>query len=122
MALGAEWLDTFLHYDFDGSYFNDVNVDAACEDTDEGSSNSECDSEDEVEFDFVNPLVEEMFAYLQRHYDKQLMCISILMGNGNMEELEDCNLKKCFEMFPMTCLLLLHLMDELRGHGYLRDG
>ena len=27
MASTAEWLDAFLHYDFDDSYFNDVNVD-----------------------------------------------------------------------------------------------
>ncbi|KAK9993713.1 hypothetical protein SO802_023416 [Lithocarpus litseifolius] len=56
MASGAEWLDAFLHYDFDDSYFNDVNVDAAYEDTDEDSSDLECDSKDEAEFDFVNPL------------------------------------------------------------------
>ena len=70
MASGAEWLDAFLHYDFDNSYFDDVNVDAPSGFTDEENSDSKCDSEDEAEFDFVNPIVGEMFAYMQRHYDK----------------------------------------------------
>ena len=39
-----------------------------------------------------------------------------------MEELEEGNPKKCFVMFCMTRPLLLHLVDELRVHGYLRDG
>ena len=117
MASRAEQLEAFLRYDFDDSYFNDVNVNATCEDTDEDNSDSECDSEDEVEFDFVNPLVGEMFAYMQRHYDKQPMRTSILTGDGYMEELKDSNPKKCFEMFHMTCLLLLYLVDELCGYG-----
>ena len=78
MALGAKWLDAFLHYDFDNSYFDDVNVDAPSGFTDEENSDSECDSkdeaecdsEDEAEFDLVNPIVREMFAYMQRQYDK----------------------------------------------------
>jgi len=65
----------------------------------------------------VNPLVGEMFAYMQRHYDKQSMRTSILMRDGYMEELKDGNPKKCFEMFRMTRSLLLHLVDELRGYG-----
>ena len=39
-----------------------------------------------------------------------------------MEELEEGNPKKCFELFRMTHQLLLHLMDELRDYGYLLDG
>ena len=70
MASGAEWLDAFLRYDFDDSYFDDVNVDAPSGFTDEENSDSKCDSKDKAEFDFVNPIVEEMFAYMQRHYDK----------------------------------------------------
>ena len=46
---------------------------------------------------------------------------SILMGQGYMDEL-DSNPKKCFEMFRMTRLYLLHLVDELLGHGYLMEG
>ena len=79
-----------------------------------------CDSEDEAKFDLVNPIVGEMFSYMQRHYNKQPMHTSVLMENGYMEELEDPI--KCFEMFHMTRTLLLHLIDELCGHGYLRDG
>ncbi|KAK9997996.1 hypothetical protein SO802_017599 [Lithocarpus litseifolius] len=124
MASGDEWLDTFLRYDFGDSYFNDVNVDAASGFTNKDNSDSECDSEDEVEcdnedeaeFDFVNPIVGEMFAYMQQRYDKQPIRTSVLMGNRYMEELEESNPKKCFEMFRMTRPLLLHLVDELRGH------
>ena len=50
------------------------------------------------------------------------MRTSVLTGNGYMEEMEEGNPKKCFELFRMTRPLLLHLVDELRGHGYLRDG
>ena len=64
-ASRAEWLDAFLRYDFDDSYFDDVNVDAPSGFTDEENSDSKCDSEDEAEFDFVNPIVWEMFAYMQ---------------------------------------------------------
>ena len=69
-ASRAEWLDAFLRYDFDDLYFDDVNVDAPSGFTNEENSDSKCDSEDEAEFDFVNPIVGEMFAYMQRHYDK----------------------------------------------------
>ena len=64
-ASRAEWLDAFLLYDFDDSYFDDVNVDAPSGFTNEENSDSKCDSEDEAEFDFVNPIVGEMFAYMQ---------------------------------------------------------
>ena len=66
MASMSEWLDAFLAYDFDESYFNNVDDDDVGHDTDDDDWwGSECDSEDEVEFDFVNPLVGEMFAYMQ---------------------------------------------------------
>ena len=71
MASRSEWLDTFLAYDFDKSYFDNVDADDAGDDTDDDDWwGSECDSEDEAEFDFINPLVGEMSAYIQRHYDK----------------------------------------------------
>jgi len=38
-----------------------------------------------------------------------------------MEELEEGNPKKCSELFHMTRQLLLHLVDELHGYGYLID-
>ena len=69
----------------------------------------------------MNPLVGEMFTYRQRHYDKQPMHNSILTGQGYMDELNS-NPNKCFEMFRMTCPYLLHLVDELVGHGYLMEG
>ena len=122
MASGAKWLDAFLRYDFDDSYFDNFNVDAPSGFIDKENSDSKCDSEDEAKFDFVNPIVGEMFAYMQWHYDKQPMRTSVLTGNGYMEEVEEGNPKKCFELFRMTRPLLLHLVDELRGHGYLRDG
>ena len=46
---------------------------------------------------------------------------SILTGQGYMDEL-DSNPIKCFEMFRMTRRYLLHLVDELVGHGYLKEG
>lgn len=42
----------------------------ASEDNDYHWSGLECGSEDETDFDFVNLMVGEMFAYLQGHYDK----------------------------------------------------
>ena len=68
MASRSEWFDAFLAYDLDKSYFN--NVDAGDDTDDDDWWGSECDSEDEAKFDFVNPLVGEMFAYMQQHYDK----------------------------------------------------
>ena len=50
------------------------------------------------------------------------MRTSVLTGNGYMEEMEEGNPKKCFELFRMTRPLLLHLVDELCSYGYLRDG
>ncbi|XP_065620330.1 uncharacterized protein LOC112003400 isoform X2 [Quercus suber] len=122
MTSRSEWLDAFLAYDFDESYFDAMDADDVSDDTDDDNLwGSECDSEDEAEFDFVNPLVGEMFAYMQRHYDKQPMRDSILTGQGYMDEL-DSNPNKCFEMFRMTRPYLLHLVDELIGHGYLKEG
>ena len=50
------------------------------------------------------------------------MHTSVLTENGYMEEVEEGNPKKCFELFHMTRPLLLHLVDELHDHDYLRDG
>nr|POF23528.1 hypothetical protein CFP56_49205 [Quercus suber] len=49
---------------------------------------------------------------------------SILSGSGYMDEVNDGNLAQCQEMFRirMTLPLFLHLVDELRQHGYLREG
>nr|POE58621.1 hypothetical protein CFP56_50210 [Quercus suber]POE58623.1 hypothetical protein CFP56_50212 [Quercus suber] len=58
MASRSEWLDAFLAYDFDESYFDSVDANDDGDDTkDDDWWGLECDSEDEAEFDFVNPLV-----------------------------------------------------------------
>ena len=108
MALGNEWLAKFLEYDFDDAYFNNVNCIDTGEDNDNDWSYSECDSENEANFDFANPIVWEMFAYLQRQCDIQPMCTSILIGHGYIAELNEGNPLKCYEMFCMTHPLLLH--------------
>ncbi|KAK9997936.1 hypothetical protein SO802_017539 [Lithocarpus litseifolius] len=46
---------------------------------------------------------------------------SILLGQGYMDELNN-NPNKCFEMFRMICLYMLHLVDELLDHRYLMEG
>ena len=83
---------------------------------------SECDSEKESKFNLMNPIVKEMYAYMQRHFDKQPMRTSMLTGNAYMDELYEGNPLKCYKIFCMTRLLLDHLMDELNWHGYLREG
>ncbi|XP_050257153.1 uncharacterized protein LOC126702493 [Quercus robur] len=63
-----------------------------------------------------------MYAYMQRHYDKQPMRASALTGKAYMDKATEGNAMNCYEMFRMTPELLLHLVDELAQHGYLRDG
>ena len=71
MASGNEWLDTFLQHDFDDAYFNDVDSSNGSDHNDDDWTDLKCDSkEEEVEFNLVNPIVEEMYAYMQRHFDK----------------------------------------------------
>ena len=70
----------------------------------------------------MNPIVGEMFVYMQWHYDKQPMRTSTLTDKAYMDEVTEGNPAKCYEMFRMTPELLLHLVDELAQHGYLRDG
>ena len=77
---------------------------------------------EEAKFNLVNPIVEEMYAYMQRHYDKQPMWDSALTNKAYMDKVTEGNPAKCYEMFRMTPELLLHLVDELAQHGYLRDG
>ena len=122
MVSGNEWLGVFQRYDFDDAYFNDVASNDAREDNDDDWMDLECDSEEEVEFNLVNPIVEEMYVYMQRHFDKQPMHTSMLTDSAYMDKLTEGNPLKCYEMFRMTRELLDHLMDELARHGYLRDG
>ena len=73
MALENEWLGAFQQYDFDDAYFNNVASNDAYEDNDNDWTDSECDSE-EAEFNLVNPIVGEIYVYMQWHFDKQPMC------------------------------------------------
>ena len=64
MASGNEWLDTFLQYDFDDA--NNVDSSNGDDLNDDDWTDSECDSkEEEAEFNLVNPIVREMYAYMQ---------------------------------------------------------
>ncbi|KAK9991407.1 hypothetical protein SO802_026392 [Lithocarpus litseifolius] len=122
MASENDWSHAFQKYDFDDAYFNDVGSSDACEDNDDDWTYSECEREEKAEFNLVNPIVEEMYAYMQRHFDKQPMRISTLTGRSYMDEIIKGNPAKCDEMFRMMLELLEHLVYELARHGYLRDG
>ena len=82
---------------------------------------SKCDS-DEVEFNLMNPMVKEMYAYMQQHFNKQPMRTSMLTDRGYMDKLYEGNPLKCYEIFRITRPLLIQLMEEFNRHGYLRDG
>ena len=69
----------------------------------------------------MNTIVGEMYTYMQRHYDKQPMRDSALTGKAYVDKVTKGNPAKCYEMFCTTPELLLHLVDELAQHGYLRD-
>ncbi|XP_023895253.2 uncharacterized protein LOC112007179 [Quercus suber] len=122
MASGNDWWQAVQEYDFDDAYFNNVGSSNESEENDDDWPDSEFEREEEAEFNLVNPLVGEMFTYMQRHYDKQPMRTSALTGKAYMDEVTEGNQAKCYEMFRMTPDLLLHLVDELVAHGYLKDG
>ena len=107
-------------YDFDDAYFNDVGSSNDCESNDGDWTDSKSKREEEAKFNLVNPIVREMYAYMQRHYDKQPMRDSVLTGKVYMDEVTEANPAKCYEIFRMTPELLLHLVDKLAQHGYLR--
>ena len=73
MAFGNDWSHAFQEYDLDDAYFNDVGSNNVCEDNDDDWIDSKSEREEEVEFNLVNPIVGEMYAYMQQHYDKQPM-------------------------------------------------
>ena len=122
MASGNDWMQAIQEYDFDDAYFNNVGSSNDCESDDGDWTDSDSKREEEAEFNLVNPIVREMYAYMQRHYDKQPMHASALTGKAYMDEVTEGNAMNCYEMFRMTPELLLHLMDELAQHGYLKDG
>nr|POF21433.1 hypothetical protein CFP56_18476 [Quercus suber] len=121
MASRNDWWQAVQEYDFDDAYFNDVGSSNDCEENDNDWPDSKFEREEEAEFNLVNPIVEEMYAYMQRHYDKQPMQTSALTSKAYIDEVTEGNPAKCYEMFRMTPELLLHLVDELAEHGYLRD-
>ena len=122
MASINDWSRAFQEYDFDDAYFNNVGSSNDCEPNDGDWTDSDSECEEEAEFNLVNPIVREMYAYMQRHYDKQPMRASTLTGKAYMDEVTEGNAMNCYEMFRMTPKLLLHLVDGLAQHGYLRDG
>ena len=119
MASGNAWWRAIQEYDFNDAYFNNVGSSNDCEDNDDDWTDSEFEHEEEAKFNLVNPIVEEIYVYMQRHYDKELMQTSMLTDKAYMDEVTEGNPAKCYEMFRMTPELLLHLVDELVQHGYL---
>ena len=122
MAFRNDWWRAIQEYDLDDAYFNNFGSSNDCEANDDDWTDSEFEHEEEAEFNLVNPIVREMYAYMQWHYDKQLMRASALTGKAYMDEVTEGNAMNYYEMFRMTLELLLHLVDELAQHGYLRDG
>ena len=140
----ASTSDPFWQYDFDDAYFDsnnkDMDIDSCGDDMDVGGYDADmdlggCDANmdisvdtdsnydiEEEEFWFVFSLVGEMVAYFQRHYNKCLMRTSILSGKDYMAEVKDGNPTNCHDMFRMTLDLFYHLVDELKHHGYLKEG
>ena len=106
------------------SGFNDDDMDIIdCDDdmTTNVDTDSEYDNEEE-EFWFVFPLIGKMVAYFQRYYDKCPQRTSILSGSDYMAKVRDGNPIKCHDMFRITLDLFYHLVDELKHHGYLKEG
>ena len=136
--------DPFWQYDFDDVYFNSDNDDmdsGGCGDnmdtsfSDDDMDISDCDDDmtigadtdleydsEEEEFWFVFPLIGEMVAYFQRHYDKHPQRTSILSGSDYMAEVRDGNPTNYHEMLCMTLDLFYHSVDELKHYGYLKEG
>ena len=123
MAFENDWWQAIQEYDFDDAYFNNVGSsnDSESNDDDDDWTDSDSEREEEAEFNLVNPIVEEMYAYMQQHYDKQPMRASALTGKAYMDKVIEGKAMNYYEMFCMTSELLLHLVDELAQHGYLRD-
>ena len=113
MASGNNWWQAIQEYDFDDAYFNNVGSSNDYDSDDGDWTNSDSEREEEVEFNLVNPIVGEMYAYMQRYYDKQPMRASALTDKAYMDEVIEGNVMNCYEMFCMTPELLLHLVDEL---------
>ncbi|XP_030945941.1 uncharacterized protein LOC115970448 [Quercus lobata] len=103
-------------------YDHDMDVSDCDDDMDTGADTDSDYNSDEDEFWIVFPLIGEMVAYFQRHYDNCPMRTSILSGKDYMAEVRDDNPTNCHDMFRMTLDLFYHLVDELKQHGYLKEG
>ena len=102
MASENDCSRAFQEYDFNDAYFNNVGSSNDCEDNDDDWTDSKFECEEEAEFNLVNPIVGEMYAYMQRHYDKQPMRTSALTSRVYMDEVTEGNPGKCFKMFHDT--------------------
>ena len=127
--------DPFWQYDFDDAYFNSNNDDMDISFSDDDMDISDCDDDmatgadtdseydsKEEDFWFVFPLIGEMMAYFQQHYDKRPQRTCILSGSDYMAEVRDGNPTNCHDMFRMTLDLFYHLVDKLKHYGYLKEG
>ena len=63
-----------------------MTVNLMCDDDDDDDWTDSDSEREEAEFNLVNPIVREMYAYMQRHYDKQLMRSSALTGKAYMDK------------------------------------
>ena len=91
MASGNNWWQAIQEYDFDDAYFNNVGSSNDYDSDDGDWTNSDSEREEEVEFNLVNPIVGEMYAYMQRYYDKQPMRASALTDKTYMDEVTEGN-------------------------------
>nr|POE93829.1 hypothetical protein CFP56_16143 [Quercus suber] len=127
--------DPFWQLDFDNTYFHfndddmdisrcgdDMDVSDCDDDMDIGADTDSYYDSKEEEFWFVFPLVGKMVTYFQRHYDKCPMRTNILSDKDYMAEVRDGNPTNCHNMFHVTLDLFYHLVDELKQHGYLKEG
>ena len=65
MAFGNDWWRAIQEYDFDDAYFNNVGSSNDCEfDDDDDWTDLDFEHEEEAEFNLVNPIVGEMYAYM----------------------------------------------------------
>ena len=95
MASGNDWWPAIQEHDFDDAYFNDIGSSNYCEANDDDWTEAESEHEEEAKFNLVNPIVGEMYAYMQRHYDKQPMRTSVLTGKAYIDEVTGGNPAKC---------------------------
>ena len=132
--------DPFWTFNFDDAYFDSDDDGMESSGCGDGMDVNECDHEmdvsdcdddmeigvdtdsdydsEEEEFWIVFPLVGEMPAALWQVPN----ALSILSGKDYMAEVRDGNPTNFHDMFYMTLDLFCHLMDELKQHGYLKEG